>query len=671
MWALGARALLLLLLLDAAGAQRDVCTVDQKVKAMKENTDPSNVVLAVITVPTDQEVHLTNESKKYFFIKNNELFLNNTPDYEVITHTVDLAIEDINDNPPKFSKETYTTSVPEDTEVNSIVISASDLKATDEDLSDVLFYELKEVTLGASKFFSLVSRTQPGLRLIHTLNYAELAQMTFTLLVRDTENENQKPSHTASATVVVDVLPADLRPPWFLPCQYNDSRICVPAQYEGIVPIDATPGVGVVCGVTEPFTVKFTPGPIYAVDGDWAINEKIIYSLQGESAENGMFSIDSDTGNVTMHRRGNPGPFPLWVTATQKSGARYSVTQVLVKVTSEKSNASFPLSLYRGFLVLGHGAGVAVKDTADPSQPLILRARDLFSAYNEDFVYRITDNENFKMSGEAVLTTSSLVNPGTYLAQVEAHNDVTKSSATTRVEIQVSPKPTPAPGTSQPGSTGPTSTVQMAALGGVLGALLLLALVALVVLVHKHYSHKFKCCCSRTRLKAKPEDYDKKAFVGDSEANWDEAPSPVTRSAGDKDPLPPPDPTPPESPKPAPLATPKPVPSTPPESASPTPPTSAPPSPPPLLRVADSPPPAVAQEPPEGSSPPAVRSILTKERRPEGGYKAVWFGEDIGAEADVVVLNTPTVGADGDSDGDGGGDSGGEDDGGDSNSVFV
>lgn len=43
----------------------------------------------------------------------------------------------------------------------------------------------------------------------------------------------------------------------------------------------------------------------------------------------------------------------------------------------------------------------------------------------------------------------------------------------------------------------------------------------------------------------------------------------------------------------------------------------------------------------DGDGPAAVRSILTKERRPEGGYKAVWFGEDIGAEADVVVLNSP------------------------------
>lgn len=72
-------------------------------------------------------------------------------------------------------------------------------------------------------------------------------------------------------------------------------------------------------------------------------------------------------------------------------------------------------------------------------------------------------------------------------------------------------------------------------------------------------------------------------------------------------------------------------------------------------------PPGSAPEAPAAArargSPAAVRSILTKERRPEGGYKAVWFGEDIGAEADVVVLNTPTL------DGDGASDSGSGDEG--------
>lgn len=44
------------------------------------------------------------------------------------------------------------------------------------------------------------------------------------------------PSHTANATLVLTVLPADLRPPWFLPCSYLDDNYCVQAQYHGVVP---------------------------------------------------------------------------------------------------------------------------------------------------------------------------------------------------------------------------------------------------------------------------------------------------------------------------------------------------------------------------------------------------------------------------------------------------
>lgn len=41
------------------------------------------------------------------------------------------------------------------------------------------------------------------------------------------------------------------------------------------------------------------------------------------------------------------------------------------------------------------------------------------------------------------------------------------------------------------------SVVDMAALGGVLGALLLLALIALLILVHKHYGQQLKCCSGK------------------------------------------------------------------------------------------------------------------------------------------------------------------------------
>lgn len=155
----------------------------------------------------------------------------------------------------------------------------------------------------------------------------------------------------------------------------------------------------------------------------------------------------------------------------------------------------------------------------------------------------------------------------------------------------------------------------MAALGGVLGALLLLALIALLVLVHKHYRQRLKCCSGKA---PEPSGFDNKAFLPDEDrgANWAPAPSPA------------PEYTPPADP-PAP----------------------APPAPPSPARRPARLPESSAAAPGDGGGPEAVKSILTKERRPEGGYKAVWFGEDIGAEADVVVLNTPA------SDGDGAGDS--------------
>lgn len=150
------------------------------------------------------------------------------------------------------------------------------------------------------------------------------------------------------------------------------------------------------------------------------------------------------------------------------------------------------------------------------------------------------------------------------------------------------------------------SVVDMAALGGVLGALLLLALLALLILVHKHYGRQLKRCSGKAV--EQPLSFDNEAFDAPQEANW--APAPYS-SPG--------------------LMRAAPEPAEPPEPALPEPPSTT------TLRPASESPELTR----DGGSPAAVRSILTKERRPEGGYKAVWFGEDIGAEADVVVLNTP------------------------------
>ncbi|XP_053779991.1 cadherin-related family member 5 isoform X6 [Desmodus rotundus] len=617
-WALllGAWALLLPGLPDVAQAQAQACSVRPNVFEVEENTKLSGPLVNV-SVPEGQQVTLGPSSTPFAFrIQGTQLFLNVTPDYEentvleahlecrrgdtlVTQQKVLVIVLDVNDNPPKFPFKVRVWSVSEDTEVNTVVIPEMELQAKDLDKNDILFYTLQEVTLGASSLFSLVGVNLPALRLDRPLDFDRHRNMTFQLMARDTREEDAVPSHTATATLVLEVQPADLRPPWFLPCVYSDSHFCLSAQYQGAIPT----------GHRLPAPLILRPGPIYAVDGDWGINQRIIYSLIRGQDEDDTFVINADSGNLTM-TKSVPGPqtFLLLVKGEQEDHARYSVTQVTVEARDASgSPPRFPQSLYRGTVALGSGMGVAVKDAAAPSQPLRVWAQDPeFPDLNSAITYRITNNSNFQMDGEEVLTATQLVQAGVFYAEVEANNTVTSGTAATVLEIEVTElEPTPTGGSHVEDQR--FSVTEMAALGGVLGALLLLAVIALAILVHKHYGPLLQCCSGKA---LEPQGFDNKAFLAkDGEASWAPAPSP------------------------RPTRTPAEVP-----PASPLPTLPAPASPGPALES-----PTVARD--EGG-PAGVRSILTKERRPEGGYKAVWFSENIGAEADVVVLNAPTMDAD-------------------------
>ncbi|XP_053418758.1 cadherin-related family member 5 isoform X2 [Nycticebus coucang] len=727
--------LLLGLLSRPPGATAQVCSVSNTFFEVKENTNLTEP-LVDIYVPEGQQVALGPSSTTFAFrIQGSQLFLNMTPDYEentllqahlectrggtlVTQLRVFVAVLDVNDNSPVFPFTTKEKAVEEDTKVNSTVIPETELEAEDPDKDDILFYTLQEVTPGASDFFSLVGANRPALRLDRPLDFYKWPNMTFRLLVRDTAEESAEPSHTATATLVLKVLPADLRPPWFLPCSFFDGYVCIQAQYHGAVPTEHK----------LPSPLVLSPGPIYAEDGDRAINQRVIYSIVNGDVDS-IFTINPDSGNLTMARSvPSPRTFLLVVKGEQTDRARYSMTQVTVQALAAMGSLPhFPQNLYLGTVALGSGAGVAVKDAAAPSQPLRIRAQDPeFPDLNSAITYRVTNHSYFRMDGETVLTTTVLALREVFYAEVEAKNTVTLGTATTVVEIRVSEQEAPptgppeAGGTAQPwhsttveaprppgpsqgpsttssgGSPGPHppsgttlrppasptpgeppsmasstspqsgttggpaqnmspgtswltppgpsrsplpsgtlgddltgdkrfSMVDMGTLGGVLGALLLLTLLCLGALVHKHYGHQLKCCSGKT-LEPQPPGFENQAFHAAEEANWAPAPSPG------------------HSPKPT-EATPMPA-----QPAPRKPPaTPEPPSPVPPRSVPESP--AAA---PSGESPAAVRSILTKERRPEGGYKAVWFGEDIGAEADVVVLNAPP------SEADGAGDSGNE-----------
>uniref|UniRef100_A0A7N9CEP0 Cadherin-related family member 5 n=1 Tax=Macaca fascicularis TaxID=9541 RepID=A0A7N9CEP0_MACFA len=624
-------------------AQVQYCSVNKSFFEVEENTNVTEP-LVDIHVPEGQEVTLGPLSTPFAFrIQGNQLFLNVSPDYE--------------ENSLLEAQLLCQSGGTPDTKVNSTVIPETELQAKDKDKDDILFYTLQEATAGASDYFSLVGVNHPALRLDRPLDFYERPNMAFRLLVRDTPEENVEPSHTATATLVLNVVPADLRPPWFLPCTFSDGYVCIQAQYHGAVPT----------GHTLPSPLVLRPGPIYAEDGDRGINQAIIYSIFSGNV-NGTFVIHRDSGNLTMARSvPRAMTFLLLVKGQQADLARYSVTQVTVEaVAAAGSPPRFPQSLYRGTVALGAGAGVVVKDAAAPSQPLRVQARDPeFSDLNSAITYRITNHSHFRMEGEVVLTTTTLTQAGAFYAEVEAKNTVTSGTATTVIEIQVSEQEppstaqTPEPGTSQPmppgvgtstshqpatpgGGTAQTpdpgtslpmppsrntpssampgggpsedkrfSVVDMAALGGVLGALLLLALLGLTVLVHKHYGSRLKCCSGKAP-EPQPSGYDNQAFLPDDEANWAPAPSPTSDA------------------KPA--------------EAPPTPASSRAPGPAPPGSAPEAPAAAVAGEARSGEVHPdegAAAGGRVQGRVVRRGHRA---------EADVVVLNTPTLDVDGASD---------------------
>ncbi|XP_076419865.1 cadherin-related family member 5 isoform X5 [Peromyscus maniculatus bairdii] len=610
------------------GTKAQVCSVNQTVFQVVENSNISEP-LVNISVPGDLRVTLGSSSTPFAFkIVDNQLFLNVTPDYEETTSLVAVleckrgevqvtvlrlfvAVLDINDNPPVFSFTIKSFDVAEDTRVGTTVIPEAELEAKDADKDDILYYTLQEVTPDASSFFSLVGPNNPALRLQQALDFDKIQNMTFKLLARDTWDEQTEPSHTATATLVLNVLPADLRTPWFLPCSFSDGYFCIQAQYHGVVPT----------GHILPSPLILSPGPIYAVDGDQGINQPIIYSIVGGNTDD-TFIINADSGNLTM-AKSIPSPmiFTLLVRADQADMARYSVTQAFVE--ARDGELQFSQSLYRGTVVLGAEAGTEVKDRTSPSEILRIQAQyPGFPDLNSAITYRITNSSDFKMDEDVILTTVAMKRAEVIYVEVEATSTVTKDTATSVVEIQVSeqePPSTETPGGGELGDSQRFSTVDMAVLGGVLGALLLLALICLVILIHKHYRHRFKCCSGKaSEPPPPPNDYDNVTFLPDHKASWSSTSNPQPQSG--------PEPAQPPSGSHSPTF------------SRATPPISAPPSP--KLRASESPKTVQA-----GDSPSAVRSILTKERRPEGegGYKAVWFGKDIREEADVVVLNEPTA----------------------------
>ncbi|XP_043372693.1 cadherin-related family member 5 isoform X2 [Dermochelys coriacea] len=463
-------ALLLLLPLTQVLAQSTTeCSVGNKNLKIHENNLPGAFVTR-ITMQPDVTVTIENSAdSRWFTINDTELLLTDSLDYEtenvllvtllcwkggveVNSVTVVVQVENLNDNSPVFKETNITAKVPEDTKVNTIIIPEKSATASDLDLDNVQ-YELTAITPEATDYFNIQGINNPSIYLHKTLDYEKYKFMQLILYARDRAPGNPD-GNTATATINIDIQQADTKPPWFQPCTFlnADKKVCISSGYIGRVNISEK--------TTGPLILK--PGPLYAFDSDYTLNEKIVYSIVDGNKDD-VFLLNSDTGNITMNKAANTtDTFILHVMATQANNAlRYSFTTVEIKVIAKSSHAPyFENSRYTGTVSAGLATLSLVMDSKAPSIPLKIFAvdDDFPNKLNPQITYNIQNSSDFTVTRDGlVLTNIVLQSAATITVLATATDEESLQEANTVITVEV----TPSTGT----TTLPTSTTTSAAAG--------------------------------------------------------------------------------------------------------------------------------------------------------------------------------------------------------------
>nr|XP_025966497.1 cadherin-related family member 5 [Dromaius novaehollandiae] len=504
-------------------AQQDGCSVDNQNPSVNENNPPAYVV-ATITLEQGFTISIDPSSPdaSYFTIQGSQLQLTKSVDYEedtlllvylLCTDTagqsnslqIIVTIVNVNDNSPVFKQTNFTQIVPEDTKVNATIISREDLSATDADL-DTIYYELTTRVPDTDGYFAIKGVNNPEIYLQKALDYDKIKFTTLLLYARDRPVDSTDTTYTATATISISIEQADTKPPWFLPCTFinTDNNICISSPYTGRVNISEKS--------TTPLTLE--PGPIYAIDPDYTLNEKIVYSIVGGDTDE-VFSVDADTGNLTMNKAATSSdPFLLQVMASQVNNIqKYSVVSVEIKVINKSDYAPyFNSEIYRGTVSVGLAPGSFVLEADTPSKPLMITAADddFTDKVNPNIEYLITNSTDFTASKDGlILTNVMLQSPGTVTMEALGKDTVSLQEARTVIVVEV------VSATDDTSSDKRYTAQDMGALGGTLAALLLIALVLLGLMIYKQYGKPVNYLVRKKFSKSHPDDYQNQAYKED------------------------------------------------------------------------------------------------------------------------------------------------------------
>ncbi|XP_068596906.1 cadherin-related family member 5 [Brachionichthys hirsutus] len=472
-----------------------LCTVPPGPLLVPEN-NTADVQLVKIIYGSDVSLRITVNPEGLFYLKGNALMVKKGLDYESLSsaalvvwvqcsrtgfrsvnESVEVLVENVNDNPPNFAQNHFVLEVNELTPVN---LTVGLIEATDID-SEPLYYRLEAATVRVKqdKYFRLENINSPKILVKSILDYDVVQKIPLVLHVKDTFNgsASNEPFFTSVASITVLVKDVDNRPPWFQPCLRTGSgiaKLCVSTGYRGKVNLTEK----------EEGPLPLEPGPVFARDGDKNRSEQISYRiLRGN--EGNIFQIDEDTGNITMTKAADIiGPVTLTVLASQVTNRdQFAVTQVVFEVMKKSRNPPrFEKERYDGFIYSNSVPESMILRDRSTNRPFRVRARDedFASGVNPDVKYEVQYSSYVNVTSDGFVILKRIVKTESFALQLRAVDSTTGEFGTAALSVQVVPAvaiPSPSNVGYRPGD--------MALLGLVMAALLVLCLIVIGVLISR------------------------------------------------------------------------------------------------------------------------------------------------------------------------------------------
>ncbi|KAM4744608.1 cadherin-related family member 5 isoform 2-T2 [Anableps anableps] len=471
-----------------------LCTVPPGPVTIPENSTADIQVVKIVS-SNDVVLSVSVNPEDLFYIRGSVLMLKKGLDYESLSspalvvwvrcskagsrsvnESVEVLVENVNDNPPNFAQNHYVLDVSELAPVNS---SVGLIEATDVD-SEPLYYRLESATrLSQEKYFRLESINSPKILVRSVLDFDVVQRISLVLHVQDTFNgsASNEPFFTSVATITVQVRDVDNRPPWFQPClrtNLGTAKLCVSGGYRGKVNLTEK----------EEGPLVLEPGPVFARDGDRNRSETISYRiLRGN--EGNIFQIDEDTGNITMTKAADiVGPIILTVLASQVTNRdQFAVTQVTIEVIKKSRNPPrFEKERFEGFIYSNSIPESMILRDRSTNRPFRVRARDedYANGVNPFMRYEVQYSSYVNVTPDGFVILKRVVKTESFALQLRAVDSTTGEFGTAALSVQVIPAvavPSPSNIGYRPGD--------MALLGLIMAALLVLSLIVIGFLISR------------------------------------------------------------------------------------------------------------------------------------------------------------------------------------------